>query len=242
MSTIPAQLSSLARNALSWLYQPSLPTTAILQTSAQTVCTVLLQDAMPYTSSAAQRSVSVHHTAVSSSHVGHSKHDEHEEQAPLLHHTCNQGFTTQSAAPASVPYARHTAPCLLDHLRQHAHFPHSTRWSMQPPSHYQATLSRWHASPQHVRHISSSVTCWRPPQTNQDNPHARAPLPRPMYPMRNGRGLPQDGGEVPAHSLGCEPHLEQQRPPFQRSSPPHARQLGESILCAARLKALQDTV
>lgn len=217
MTTKPIQLSSLARHAISWQHQHSLPAPAVMQAS-QKVRSMLLQEAVPCTSSAMQRSASVHDTAVSSS--GHSRHHEHDEQAQPMHNTGNQDPIAWSAMPSSS----NTAVCLLDRLRQHVHSPYSTYQSTQTSSHIHPILLQLQASTQHVRHTSSSAACWRPPQ-NQDTFHARPLPPRAMY-QTPGSGFAQDERAVPAPSSSHEPRSERQRPPFQRSSPPHARQPG----------------
>lgn len=231
MGSFPIQLSALARNALSWRHSSSLHTSAVLQTSTQTVCSMLLQDATAHTSSDARLIDCVHQTAVSSSHVGHSRHHEHDEQTQPVYQTCNQACPSRSATPPSVTCSSaSTVVCLVDTLRQHRQSPHSTLWSTHSPSHLQPMLLRLHAAPSHIRHISSTVSCWRPPQSNQDTPHARGPVPRPMYQtplLQSGRGVgnPQ---HVPEQSSSQAPYSERQRPPFQRSSPPHTRQPGKS--------------
>ena len=217
MTATSTQLSSLARHALSWQHQHSLPASAVMQTS-QTVCSMLLQEAVPCTSSAEQHSAAVQSTAVSSS--GHSKRHKHDKQVQLIYNAGNQDLPAWSAMPSSSQ----TAVCLLDRLRHRGHSPYSTHQSMQAPSHIHPILSQLQASTQHVRHISSSAACWRPPQ-NQDTFHARALPPRPMYQSPRG-GFAQDERAVPAQASRQEPQSERQRPPFQRSSPPHARQPG----------------
>ena len=219
MTTNPKQLSSLVRHALSWQHQHSLPASAVMQ-AAQTVRSMLMQEAVPCTSSAMQRSASVHNTAVSS--CGHSRHHEHDEQAQPIHNTANQDPIAWSAMPLSS----NTAVCLLDRLRQHVHSPYSTHPSMQTPSHIYPILSQLQAiqSTQHIRHTSSSAAYWKPPQ-HQDTFHARPLPPRAMY-QTPGGGFAQDARAVPAHSSSQEPQSQRQRPPFQRSSPPHARQPG----------------
>lgn len=228
MGSIPAQLSALARNALSWRCSSSLHTSAVLQTSTQSVCSVLLQDATAHTSSDARLSDCVHQTVVSSFHFGHSSHHEHDEP---VYHTCNQVFLPRSATTPSVSCSSaSTVSCLVDTSRQHRQSLQSTLWSTPSLRHLQPVLLRLHAAPSHIRHISSAVSCWRPPQSNQDTPHARGPMPRPMYqtpPLQHGRGVgnPQ---HVSEQSSSQAPYSERQRPPFQRSSPPHTRQPGES--------------
>ncbi|KAL3141114.1 hypothetical protein ABBQ38_003467 [Trebouxia sp. C0009 RCD-2024] len=226
MGSIPAQLSALARNALSWRCSSSLHTSAVLQTSTQSVCSVLLQDATAHTSSDARLSDCVHQTVVSSFHFGHSSHHEHDEP---VYHTCNQVFLPRSATTPSVSCSSaSTVSCLVDTSRQHRQSLQSTLWSTPSLRHLQPVLLRLHAAPSHIRHISSAVSCWRPPQSNQDTPHARGPMPRPMYqtpPLQHGRGVgnPQ---HVSEQSSSQAPYSERQRPPFQRSSPPHTRQPG----------------
>lgn len=217
MAPVAAQLSSLARHALSWQHQHSLPAAAVIHAS-QSVRSMLLQEAVRCTSSAMQHSAPEHTTAVSRS--GHSRHREHDTQAQAMHNTSKQDLPAWSVVPSSS----NTAVCLLDRLRRHGHALHSTHQSMQTLSHIDPMLSRLQASPQHVRHISSSAAGWRPPQ-NQDSFHPRAVSPRPMYQTPGGRSA-QDERAVPVHPPSQEPHSERQRPPFQRSSPPHARQPG----------------
>lgn len=237
MTALSSQLASLIKNALSRPNQHGLPATAIMmQASAQTVQSRLCQDFVPCTSSAMQQSACVHNTAVSSSGVGYHEHD---EQAQSVHETCSQGMSPWSAMPASS----NTAVCLLDRLRQPGCSPHSTHWSMHTPTHPHQMLSLLPASPQHVRHTSSSAACWGPPQ-NQDSFHARAVPPRQMY-QAPGGGFAQNERAVPAHSPSQEPRSEQQRPPFQRSSPPHARQPGWFsflTILAARLRACKTAL
>ena len=221
MATVPAQLSSLARHALSWQHQHSLPASAVIQ-ACQSVRSILLQEAVQCTSSAMQHSAPEHDTAVSSS--GHSRHREHNTPGQPMHSSSNQDLPAWSAVPSSS----NTAVCLLDRLRRHSHALHGTHQNMQTLSHIHPMLSRLQASPQHVRHISSSAAGWRTPQ-NQDSFHARAVSPRPMYQTPVG-GFAQDERAVPAHPASQEPHSDRQRPPFQRSSPPHARQPGQSTV------------
>lgn len=230
MTSISAQLSALARNALRWQHSHSLHDAAFKQTSAQPVCCVLLQNAAPHTISDAQLSSCVNHTDVSSFRVGHGRHHDDEQLQPIRH-TCNQVSPPNCATSASVSCSNaNTAVCLDDTVRQHRQSPYSTQWGMQSPSHLQPMLSRLHATPQHIRHISSTTTCWRSPQSNQDAPHARGPMPRPMYqtpPLQSGRGFANPEHEPQQPSRQAH-YPERQRAPFQRSAPPHARQPGET--------------
>ena len=220
MTAIPSQLASLARNALSRPHHHGMPAAAVVQASAQTLQSRLFQDFVPCTSSAMQPSAFVQNTAVSSSGVGHSRHHEHDEQAQPIHNTCSQGMSAGSAMPPSS----NTAICLLDKLQQPGCSSHSTHWSMHTSTPSHQMLSRLPTSPQHIRHTSSSAACWTPPQ-NQDSFHARGLPPRQMYQASGGR-FAQNEQAVPAHSPSQKPRSEQQRPPFQRASPPHARQPG----------------
>ncbi len=230
MSSLPSQLSALARHALRWQYPHSLHTSAVTQTSAQPICSLLLQDAAPHTSSDAQLRDFADNTADSSSHVRHGRHHQHNVQLQPIHN-CNQVSPPSSVTPASVTCSSaNIAACLVNTLIQHRQSPHSTHWSRQSPSHSQSILSWLHATPQHIRHISTTVTCWRPPQSNQDAPNARGSVPRPMYqtPSLQSRHGFASPGQEPKRSPSQAPYSERQRPPFQRSSPPHARQPGES--------------
>ena len=216
MTAAPIQLSSLARHARRWQHQHIFPASAVVQAS-QAVCSMLSQEAVPCTSSAMQHRASVHSTAVSSSN--HSRCCEQGKQAQLIHDAGNQDLPAWSAMPS----ISNTPVCLLDSLRQRGPSPYSTHRSTQITTHGHPILLQLQASTKHVRHISSSAACWRPPQ-NQDTLHARAFPPRPMY-QTPGGGFENERA-VPAHSSSQEPQSQRQRPPFQRSSPPHARQPG----------------